>query len=399
MQPFEEVDVLDLTQSIAGPISTQFLGTLGANVVKVEPPGGDAFRGLLGGSMFASVNLGGKRSVALDLKTEDGQTAARKLAERADVVVESFRPGVVEQFGLDYDSVSAINEDVVYLSLTGFGQDGPHADWPAYDPVVQAMSGLMSVIGYKDRPPVRIGASIIDYGTGTTAAFLLASALIEREQTGEGTELDISLFEVAVSWMGYWIAYYTSTGEVPERSGQGFAGLAPNEVFHAANDEPFYLSVVNDRLYERLCHSLDREDLLTDERFATNSARWEHRNALRAELSAEFKQYDREELTALLAEAGVPTGPLQTVDELTEEDPQVAARDLLTDTYNLWKDTPARTASAPYRADGERPELGERPPAKGEHTRTVLAELGFTDSEIEQLVKEDVAHETTHSPQ
>ncbi len=398
MQPFEGIDVLDLTQSIAGPISTQFLGTLGANVVKVEPPGGDAFRGLLDGSMFASVNLGGKRSVALDLKTEDGQAAARSLAERADVVVESFRPGVVERFGLDYESVAAVNEDVVYLSLTGFGQDGPRSDWPAYDPVIQAMSGLMSTIGYQDRPPVRIGASVIDYGTGTTAAFLLASALIERERTGEGTVLDVNLFEVAVSWMGYWIAHYTGTGEVPERSGQGFAGLAPNEVFHAANDEPFYLSVVNDRLYERLCHGLDREDLLTDERFSTNPARWEHRNALRAELSAEFETYDRDDLTALLAEAGVPTGPLQTVDELAEEDPQVAARDLLTDSYNLWADTDVKTTGAPYRADGERPELGERPPTKGEHTREVLAELGYADEEIERLVAEDVAHETAHDP-
>ncbi|WP_254538494.1 CaiB/BaiF CoA transferase family protein [Halomarina litorea] len=397
MQPYEGIDVLDLTQSIAGPISTQFLGTLGANVVKVEPPGGDAFRGLLDGAMFASVNLGGKRSVSLDLKTEEGQAAAQSLAERADVVVESFRPGVVERFGLDYESVAEVNEDVVYLSLTGFGQDGPRTDWPAYDPVVQAMSGLMSTIGYQDRPPVRIGASVIDYGTGTTAAFLLASALMERERSGEGTHIDVSLFEVAVSWMGYWIAHYTGTGEVPERSGQGFAGLAPNEVFHAAGDEPFYLSVVNDRLYERLCRGLDREDLLTDERFAENADRWEHREALRAELDAEFRRHDREDLTALLAEAGVPTGPLQTVDEVAE-DPQVQARELLTDSYNLWNDVDVQTAGAPYQASGERPELGERPPARGEHTREVLEELGYSEEDVARLVKEDVAHPSEHDP-
>jgi crotonobetainyl-CoA:carnitine CoA-transferase CaiB-like acyl-CoA transferase len=386
MQPFEEVDVLDLTQSIAGPLATQFLGTLGANVVKVEPPSGDAFRGLLDGAMFASVNLGGKRSVCLDFTTEEGREAATELAASADVIVESFRPGVVEKFGLDYESVAADNPGVVYCSLTGFGEDGPHTDWPAYDPVVQAMSGLMSTIGYQDRPPVRIGASVIDYGTGTTAAMLVAAALHERSRTGEGEFIDVNLFEVAVSWMGYWIAHYTGTGEVPSRSGQGFAGLAPNEVFEAAEEKPFYLSVVNNRLYDRLCSALDREDLRDDERFVENADRWEHRDALREELQAEFETYDRDELMVLLAEAGVPTGPLQTVDELVEDDPHVAAREMLTDSYNLWEDTPVKTANPPFKTESGRLDLGNRPPERGEHTREVLAELGYTDKQIDRML-------------
>jgi crotonobetainyl-CoA:carnitine CoA-transferase CaiB-like acyl-CoA transferase len=391
MQPFEEVDVLDLTQSIAGPLATQFLGTLGANVVKVEPPSGDAFRGLLDGAMFASVNLGEKQSVCLDFTTDEGQAAARELAERTDVVVESFRPGVVEKFGLDYESVAENNSDVVYCSLTGFGEDGPYTEWPAYDPVIQAMSGLMSTIGYSDRPPVRIGASVIDYGTGTTAAMLIAAALHQRSQTGKGEFIDVNLFEVAVSWMGYWIAHYTGTGEVPEPSGQGFAGLAPNEVFHADEDAPFYLSVVNNRLYERLCKALGREDLITDERFVENANRWKNREMLRTELRAEFETYNRDELTTLLAEAGVPAGPLQSIDEIVEDDPHVTTREMLTDSHNLWTDTPIKTANTPFKTSAGRLDLGDRPPKRGEHTREVLAELGYSDDQIDRMLKAGAA--------
>ena len=419
MQPFEGVDVLDLTQSIAGPFSTQWLGALGATVIKVEPPGGDAFRDLLDGAMFASVNLGGKESVCLDFTTEEGLEAARDLAERADVIVESFRPGVLDRFGLDYESVAAMNGNVIYCSVSGFGADGPRADWPAYDPVVQAMSGLISTIGYRDRSPVRVGASVIDYCTGTTAALAMTAALCERRRTGEGEHIDLSLFEVAVSWMGYWIAHYTGTGEVPERSGQGFAGLAPNEVFHAGNErrnesgsggdeaeegekkqgsdgrdgEPLYMAVVNDRLYAKLCDALEREDLATDERFADNSSRWSNREALRDELGAEFGTYDREELTTLLAEAGVPAGPLRTIDELVEEDPQVGARELLTDSHNVETDTPVRTARLPFRTSAGRPSLGERPPTRGEHTRRVLEELGYDDDRIDRMLAAGAARE------
>lgn len=390
MQPFDDIDVLDLTQSIAGPVSTQFLAMLGANVVKVEPPEGDTFRTLLDGAMFASVNLAGKRSVCLDLKSEEGQAAAQDLAEQADVVVESFRPGVVEKFGLDHESVAATNEDVVYLSLTGFGQEGPYTEWPAYDPIIQAMSGLMSTIGYKDRPPVRIGASVIDWGTGTTAAFLLASALLEREQTGNGEYIDVNLFEVATAWMGYWVAHYTGTGEIAERSGSGFAGLAPNEVFQAASDEPFYLSVVNDHFYERLCKCIDREDLITDERFETNARRWENREELRDVLNEEFSEYDRDDLCERLATAGVPAGPLQHVDELVE-DPHVKARNMLTDSHNIHTDTPVKTANPPFSTTDGRPDLGDSPPEQGAHTRAVLEELGYGDDQIDRMIEAGTA--------
>ncbi|WP_247007146.1 CaiB/BaiF CoA transferase family protein [Halorientalis litorea] len=386
MQPFEDIDVLDLTQSIAGPVATQFLGALGANVVKVEPVEGDRFRNVLDGAMFASVNLADKRSVCLDLKSDAGKRAASDLAAEADVVVESFRPGVMERFGLDYESVAADNEDVVYLSLTGFGQDGPYSDRPAYDPIIQAMSGLMSTIGYPDRPPVRIGASVIDWGTGTTAAFSLASALLHREATGEGQRIDVNLFEVAVTWMGYWISHYSGSGENPERSGQGFAGLAPNEVFNVAGDGNIYMCVFTDGMFADLCDALDREELVTDERFETNDARWAHRETLKEILEDEFADYDREELCEQLATVGIPAGPVQSVEELVEDDPHLAARELLVESHNVLTDTPVETAGVPFTTSEGRPDISGRPPELGEHTRAVLEELGYDDETVSRML-------------
>lgn len=386
-KPFADITILDLTQSIAGPFSTQMLGTLGADVVKVEPPNGDAFRDLLDGAMFASVNLGEKRSLSLDLKSESGQEAATELAKKADVVIESYRPGTVDKFNLDYETVSEYNENVVYVSLSGFGQTGPRSDWPAYDPAIQAVSGLMSTIGYEDRPPVRIGASVIDMGTGVLASYLIASALFERTSSGEGAYFDVNLFDTAVSWMGYWIAHYTATGENPTPSGTGFAGIAPNEVFEADDDKPFYLAVVNDRLWGRLCEVLDLDDLAADPRFETNGKRWENRDVLRDRLNEEFNAFDRETLTQLLAVANVPNAPLQYVNELVEEDSHVQARDLLTDSYNLMQETPVKTANTPFSVYDERPDLNDRPPRVGEHTREVLAELGYSEAEIDVMIE------------
>lgn len=386
MRPFKGIQVLDLTQSIAGPVSTQFLGSLGADIVKVEPPSGDPFREHLGGDMFSSVNLGGKQSVCLDLKTDDGREAAVRLAEEADVIIESFRPGVVERFGLDYETVTKNNKNVVYLSLTGFGQKGPYSEWPAYDPIIQAMSGLMSTIGYEDRPPVRIGASVIDWGTGTTAAFMLASGLLNREITGDGTFIDVNLYEVAIAWMSYWITHYSRTGTVAKKSGQGFAGVAPNEVFHASNQEPFYLAVTNDQLYERLCAAIDRHELV-NERFETNADRWENRTELKDELQSTFEEYDRDVLCELLSEAGVPAGPIRSIDDVFEDDPHAAARDLFIESYNVRNESPVSTVATPFTTSDGRPDLSDRPPRLGEHTRNVLTELGYSDDQIERMIE------------
>lgn len=392
MEPYDDLQVVDFTQSIAGPLATQLLGALGATVTKVEPPEGDAFRELLDGAMFAAYNLGGKRSVCLDLKTDDGKRIARELAAEADVVIESFRPGVTERFGLDYESVRESNSDVIYVSLSGFGQDGPYSDRPAYDPILQAMSGLMSMTGYPDRPPVRVGASTIDCSTGMCAAFLVASALRNRERTGDGEYVDVSLFDTAIQWMAYWIAYSTGGNEPPERGGQGLAGIAPNEVIEAADGDPLYVSAINDQFFERLCETIDRPDLIEDDRFADNDSRWAHRNALRDELEAAAQRFDREKLVEELVDAGVPAGPVRSVDELVA-DPHVSHREMLVDSYNTRTETPVKTANLPFRTDSETPDLDADPPALGEHTRSVLAERGYADAEIDSLVERGAVDE------
>lgn len=387
MEPFTDVDVLDLTQSIAGPVATQLLGAMGANVVKVEPPGGDDFRGNLNGSMFASFNLGGKQSICVDLRTDDGQEAVRELAGKADVVVESFRPGVLEQFDLNYNAVCENNEDVVYCSITGFGHSGPYSDRPAYDPVLQAMSGLISTTGYPDRPPVRTGSSIIDCGTGTMAAFAITAGLLQRSRTGEGEHVKVSLFEVAVSWMAYWLANYSTTGESPQRSEPGgYAGLSPYGVFEADDDEQLYLSVVNDKQFRRLCEALGREELADQERYDDGADRWENREELYEILSDIFDEYDRDSLVDLLVDAGVPSGPVNDVEDVLT-DPHVAERQLLMEVENLTTGEQVETAGIPIVTSSGRPDAGDRPPTLGEHTRTVLAEIGYSTEQIDRMIE------------
>ncbi|MFB6134705.1 MAG: CaiB/BaiF CoA transferase family protein, partial [Halanaeroarchaeum sp.] len=253
-----------------------------------------------------------------------------------------------------------------------------------------AVSGLMSTIGYPDRPPVRIGASVIDMGTGILSAFLVVSALVDRSDGAGGEYFDVSLFETAVSWMGYWIARYTDSGAVPDQSGQGFADIVPYEIFRAGDDEPFYLAVINDRLWKRFCDVLDLDDLATDPRFETNDDRYEHQAELRERLREEFGRYDRDTLVEVLAEANVPVGPLQHVDELVEADEQIIARDLLTDSYNVRTDTPVKTTGVPFKTADGRPRLDGRPPAVGEDSAAVLSEVGYSDAEIDRLIRDGV---------
>lgn len=386
MEPFADIDVLDLTQSIAGPVATQQLGALGANVVKVEPPGGDDFRGNLSGSMFASFNLGDKRSLCVDLRTDDGRGVVQELAAEADVLVESFRPGVLEKFGLDYESVREDNPDVVYCSITGFGHSGPYSDRPAYDPVLQAMSGLISTTGYPDQPPVRTGASVVDCGTGMTAAFAITAGLLERFRTGEGDHLQVSLFEVAVSWMAYWLANYSTTGATPSRSQPGgFAGMSPYGVFEAGDGEQLYMSVVNDEQFRRLCEALDRPALADDERFHGSDDRWSNRETLYEVISERFGEYERDGLVERLVEAGVPAGPVNEVDDVAA-DPHLEERQMLTEVENLTTGEPIRTAGVPIVTTDGRPDAGKRPPTLGEHTRAVLAELGYSSKQIDRMI-------------
>lgn len=385
--PLDDITVFDLTQSVAGPVCTQHLGEMGADVIKVEPPSGDAFRNVMQGSMFVPFNHG-KKSLCINLKTDDGQALVSQLAEEADVIVESFRPGVLDKYGLDYNTVSETNDNVVYCSLSGFGQRGPYHEYPGYDPCIQAMCGLMSSTGYADRPPVRIRSSVIDCGTGANAAFAIMAAIRRRDQSGDGAHIDISLFDVAVSWMSYWMANYDQTGEVPEREGQYGIGSAPNGVFSTV-DGNIYVCTMTEAMYERLCEVLDRPDLLADERFDTMDKRLENRSALREELHTEFEQYDNEELERLLLDARVPAGAVRTVRDVVESDPHVESRSMAVESYNPETDDSVRVSSLPFRFDADDDETDAEfsglPPRKGEHTVEIMKALSLSDDEIERM--------------
>lgn len=390
MQPLDDLTIVDLTQSIAGPVCTQLLGEMGANVIKVEPPSGDNFRNLMGGSMFTPFNHG-KQSISVDMKTDEGHAIVRELIGEADIVVESFRPGVLAKYDLDYESVRERNEDVIYCSLSGFGRTGPYSSYPGYDPCVQAISGLMAITGYLDRPPVRIRASLIDCGTGANAAYAILAAVRQRDRGGSGTEIDISLFDVAVAWMSYWISRYDRTGELPERAGGQGIGSAPNGVF-ATGDRYIYLATLSEAMYERLCRFLGREDLLEDERFETIDDRLKHREVLKDEFTTEFESYDPIELEKGLMDAGVPTGAVRTVSDIVDADPHVTDRSMLVDSYNPEADEEVVTPALPFRFssaihDGT---FSSRPPKKGEHTADVLEALSYTEREIANLVEQDV---------
>jgi crotonobetainyl-CoA:carnitine CoA-transferase CaiB-like acyl-CoA transferase len=388
----DDITLLDFTQSIAGPTCTEYLGALGADVIKVEPPTGDPFRRSLDGAIFSSINTF-KRSVSMDLKTDEGPAITASLAEDADVVVESFRPGKLADFGLDYESIREVNDDVVYCSITGFGQDGPYRDRPAYDPILQAMSGIMHNTGYADRPPVRIGTSPIDFGTGMVASFLIVSAIRNRDNTGEGAHIDATLYDTAIRWMSGYIARYLGTGDIPQRAGSSVHGYAPYGVFNA-DGKPFYLSVPNDKLYERLCRLFDREDLIEDDQFSDMQSRWENRDAIEDEFAQEFEDWDRTELVAYLTENDVPAGPVQDVAEVAESDPHVQETGMLTETYDFKLDKPIKTANVPFRMStyNGHPEYSGKPPKLGENTVDVLREHGFSRERIDSLLDREIVH-------
>lgn len=390
MTPLGDITVVDLTQSVAGPVCTQLLGEMGATVIKVEPPSGDNFRNLMNGSFFTPFNHG-KQSVCVDLKTDKGQEIVTTLAYEADVFIESFRPNVLDQYNLGYRSVSRVNDDIVYCSLSGFGHEGPYRDYPGYDPCIQAMCGLMATTGYPDRPPVRIRASVIDCGTGANAAFAIMAAIRHRDRTSEGTHIDISLFDVAVAWMSYWIAEYDVTGEVPKRTGQLGIGSAPNGLF-STRDGHLYLCTMTESMYERLCSLIDRPDLLKDKRFQTVDKRLNHRDELRLILNEEFKAYTSKDLEQRCLKARIPAGRVQTVQDVTENDPHVKERSMIVESWNPETKSSARVSALPFQFstgihDGE---FSAPPPAKGEHTIDVLQALSYSDEEIAQLYEDSI---------
>jgi len=376
------IRVLDFTAAMAGPRCAMLLGDFGADVIKIEPPEGDHARrwgvhryGLDGqfSGLFIALNRN-KRSLVLDLKTQQGRDAAEALTATADVIVENYRPGVADRLGIGYASVSARNPGIVYCSLSGFGQSGPLRERPGLDMLMQAYTGHMSVTGEPGRPSIRNGPSPIDLLAGTSAAFGILLALRERDRTGRGQYLETSLYEAAIEMVAHFIADYTGSGQVPPKSGRYFAFASPYGIFDAA-DREFYLGASHQKSFEALCAVIEREDLISDPRFGGNAERITNRDALHEELFPIFRSRSAAEWVTALEGAGVPASLVEDLAEVTSQE-QMAARELLLPTGI---DDVAMVGIALKM--GLTPGTVRRPPPQlGADTAAILAELDAAES-------------------
>ena len=391
--PLRDVRVLDVTTSIAGPYCAQILAALGADVVKVERPDtGDDGRAWGPpfwegeGTMFLSANAG-KRSLALSLRDERGAEALRRLADRADVFLQSLRPGLAEGLGLGAETLRARNARLVYCSIGAYGRLGPLAGEPGYDALMQAAGGLISITGETGRPGVRVGSSLIDQGTGTWAALGVLAALLERERTGEGAVVDVSLYETAVGYVGYHLAGYLADGTVPRGEGTRFPMVAPYEVFPTADGE-LMIAGGNDRLFGSICEVVGLPELVDDPRFRTNPDRVRNRDALVALLVDRLADEATDTWHRRLTEAGVPAAPVADVADVAEAE-QTRALGILQRLPH--PRIPELTlAGVPLSFDGERPLHASAPPDLGAHSADVLREAGYADEEIVALAAEGV---------
>jgi crotonobetainyl-CoA:carnitine CoA-transferase CaiB-like acyl-CoA transferase len=387
------ISVLDLTRNFAGPYCSMLLGDLGADVIKVESPdGGDDTRewrppewnGL--SATFLAANRS-KRSITVDLDGVDGQVVIRRLAAKSDVVISSFRPGSLEKRGLDDEVLRRENPRLVYCSITAYGAQGPKRDWPGYDPILQAESGMMSLTGYPDGPPARLPIAAIDLGTAMWASVGIQAALRSRDQTGEGGLVEVSLYETAAWWLSYLIAGYLGSGEEPRRHGSGAPFLAPYEVFATADGE-LMVTAANNDLFARLCDALGFPDLPEDPSYRQNPDRVANRAALHDLLQARFLERASGEWHRLLRARSVPCTPVRSVADFVADD-QLAALGMLVPLPH--PDVPdLRVVGTPLSLDGVRPVGNLAPPRLGEHTAQVLGELGYTAGEIEELGRRGV---------
>ncbi|HYM39172.1 MAG TPA: CoA transferase [Thermoplasmata archaeon] len=383
----EGIRVLDVSRVLTGPYCSLMLADLGAEVTKVEMPGrGDDTRAwgppFLGGesAYFLCINRN-KESVTLNLKDPEGRKIALDLAARSDVFLENFAPGVAERLGLGYAAVRSVNPRIVYCSISGYGQDGPYRNRPAYDLILQGLGGLQGITGEPGHPPVRIGVAVADIAGGMFAAYAIAAALLHRERTREGEYLDVSLLDSQLAWLTYMAANFFATGQDPEPAGSRHPTIVPYQAF-ATRDGFLDVSVGNDDIFRRFCEALGRAELAADPRYATNPKRVENRATLEPLLESILRGRTTDAWQSLFNEHGVPAGPVYRISDIAR-DPQVAARRMILE-------IPHRTAGKirqfgpPFRSTHERGAPAP-PPLLGEHTEAVLASLGYTPNQIADL--------------
>jgi CoA:oxalate CoA-transferase len=384
------VRVLDLTQVLSGPYCTQMLADLGADVIRLEGPDSDVARTMppyeiAGDSVyFLSINRN-KRSIVVNLKTPEGVAVARRLALASDVVVENFRPGVCERLGLSPAALRAEKPGLIWCSISGFGQDGPYRDKPAYDLIVQALSGGMSLTGARDGVSVRAGIPIADIAAGMYASTAIVAALYRREKTGRGETIDISMLDCQAAMLSYQAAFYLHSGKVPGRQGREHDSIATYGTFTAGDGVEFVLAALSDRMWERICNVVGSDDLANDSRFRTAADRTRNRAVLIPLLDRKFAARRADEWMAIFDREGVPVGIVNTIDRVVA-DPQLNHRGMFVELASE-DGRKVRVVGNPMKFSESQRERDRYPPAAGEHTADVLKNvLHMSDAEVAALL-------------
>jgi len=379
--PLKGIRVLEFCQVAAGPFCAMLLADMGADVIKVESPGGDSMRQwppFKGGfsENFASVNRN-KRSIALDLKSDFGRSAARELAATADVVIENNRPGVMSRLGLGYEDLRQLRPDLVYCSISAFGQTGPRSLEGGFDLTIQGISGIMSVTGEAGGAPVKCGVPISDFSAGLYAAFSIVAVLHEARATGKGQHIDISMMGASLGIAALQTSEYFGTGRDPAKLGSAHPRNAPYQAFRA-RDGYFVMAAGNDKLWTSVCTAVGRPDLLDDARFTSTALRARHQEDLREVLEAVFADHSSAEMVALFTRAGVPCGPINGYSEALA-DPQVDHMGWVR-AIRLANGETIRSFGSPITISGRAAEIRQAPPALGQHTEAILEEIGFVQA-------------------
>lgn len=371
--PLHGLRVLEVAQNLAGPYCAQILANLGADVIKVEQPGGDAARSWGppfvdgAGSIFAAANRG-KRSIELDLRAEDDARTLRALIERTDVLIEALRPGAFAAMGFDHASLEADHPALIYCSVLAYGEEGPLRDLPGYDPLMQAHGGLMSTTGEPGTRGARVGTSVVDMGTGMWLVIAIMAALRQRDASGRGTRLSVALYDTALAWSAYHIAGCIDTGFVPRPMGSELPMIAPYGSFETADGE-IMIAAGNDGLFRRLCEALSLNAASEDDRFGSNEARVAHRTLLNDTVRSRTATFPTHELLGLLRSHGVPCAPIQDVGEVSADEQTLASG-------MIDRGNGPTGLRLPIRFAGIRPDAGAAPPRPGEHTAAIRSELG-----------------------